>query len=268
MALALGPRASSPALAAFDRGAVVSGDEPKAWHSRGYVPHWEAGEVPQSITFRMADSLPKAVLDQWRLELNQLPDGAREQERRKRIEAALDSGHGSGALAKPPIGVLVENALLHFDAQRYRLHAWAIMPNHVHVLATPLSETLSDIVQTWKSFTARKANSLLGGRGSFWAPEYYDRAIRDDVHYANAVDYIAMNPVRARCAGGLRIGSFLVVGVGALDAWVRAGEDARGPRASAFPIRMRLSIRPFVRSCLWTFRRYPQAAIRRRIFMR
>jgi REP element-mobilizing transposase RayT len=72
------------------------------------------------------------------------------------------------------------------------------MPNHVHVLITPqASHTLSSILQSWKSFTAKKANAVLGRSGSFWAPEYYDRAIRDEAHYANAVAYFEMNPVNA-----------------------------------------------------------------------
>jgi len=179
----------------------VSPEEQKVWHSRGYLPHWEAGDIPQSITFRLADSLPKTVLQHWRIELDQLADGARDRERRKRIEMALDSGHGSGALATPAVGEIIENALLHFDAQRYRLHAWVIMPNHVHVLVTPLGETLSDIVQAWKSFSARRVNAVLDRRGVFWAPEYFDRAVRDGEHYASVVEYIAMNPVKARlCA--------------------------------------------------------------------
>ena len=172
------------------------------WHSRGYIPHWEAGEIAQSITFRLADSLPTILLDRWQAELDAMTDVERDYERRKRIERALDSGHGSGVLANAAVGELVQHALLHFDATRYRLHAWSIMPNHVHALVTPVSgQTLSAIVHSWKSFTAKKANTLLHQQGAFWAPEYFDRAIRDDAHYANAVDYIAMNPVKAGMCG-------------------------------------------------------------------
>ena len=172
------------------------------WHSRGYLPHWEAGEVVQSITFRLADSLPMIALERLRDDLKRMPEDDRTLKRRIRIEEALDRGRGSAALSTPDIGEMVENALLHFDAERYRLHAWCIMPNHVYALTTPLADwTLSEIMHSWKSFTSKKANVLLGKRGSFWAPEYYDRAIRDAVHYANAVDYIATNPVKAKlCA--------------------------------------------------------------------
>jgi REP element-mobilizing transposase RayT len=172
------------------------------WHSRGYIPHWEAGEVAQSITFRLADSLPAALLERWQVEHAALTGPVRDEARRKRVEQALDSGLGSGALAMPEIGELVENALLCFDGQRYRLHAWSIMPNHVHVLITPLgAHTLSAIVHSWKSFTAKKANAMRGSSGAFWAQEYFDRAIRDDGHYANTVEYFAQNPVKAGLCG-------------------------------------------------------------------
>ncbi len=169
-----------------------------AWHSRGYLPHWEIGEVPQSITFRLADSLPAKVLNAWRNELRSTPQEKLDLERRKRVEQALDRGYGDAHLGDPRVATVVEQAFLHFDAAKYRLHAWTIMPNHVHVIATPLGDaTLSDIAHSWKGFTASKANELLGRRGTFWAPEYYDRAIRDEVHYAAAMTYVAMNPVKA-----------------------------------------------------------------------
>jgi putative DNA methylase len=111
----------------------------------------------------------------------------------------LDRGQGSAALSDPAVGEVVEGALLHFDAARYRLHAWCIMPNHVRALITPLADwTLSQITHSWKSFTSKRANTLLESQGAFWAPEYYDRAIRDNTHYATIVEYIAMNPVKAR----------------------------------------------------------------------
>jgi putative DNA methylase len=172
------------------------------WHSRGYLPHWEAGETPQAMTFRLADSLPSVLLKQWTEDLRQLPEDKASLRCRARIEQALDAGHGEGTLRLPTIAGLVESAFLYFDEQRYRLHAWVIMPNHVHVLITPLGAvSLSSVAQSWKSFTAKKANEVLGRSGRFWAPEYFDRAIRDEAHYANAIAYFAMNPVKAGLCG-------------------------------------------------------------------
>jgi putative DNA methylase len=168
------------------------------WHSRGYLPHWEAGAIPQSITFRLHDSLPRTLLETWREELAHLPDTEATRERRQRIEAALDAGHGECLLRNSEVGALVEHALLHFDQQRYKLHAWVIMPNHVHVLITPFEGyTLSSILHSWKSFTAKSANQLLGRTGTFWLEEYFDRSIRNEEHYNRVVEYIHNNPVKA-----------------------------------------------------------------------
>ena len=173
-------------------------NEPSGWHSRGYLPHWEAGETPQSITFRLADSLPKAVLERWRDELAKMPAESASLEQYRRVEAALDSGHGSGVLAQARIGEIVEGALLYFDAEWYRLHGWVVMPNHVHVLITPLGDrTLSKITHSWKSYTAKAINNVLHKQGQFWAPEYFDRTIRSSAHFWHALGYIAMNPVKA-----------------------------------------------------------------------
>lgn len=91
------------------------------------------------------------------------------------------------------------NALAHFVGQRYELHAWTIMPNHVHVVVTPLrNHTLSDILQSWKSYTATKANRLLDRAGqSFWQRESYDHLVRDEKELERVCTYTINNPVRA-----------------------------------------------------------------------
>jgi len=181
----------------------MTSDALNTWRSRGYHPHWEAGETAQMIGFRLVDSLPAAVLERWEAEREQMSDDAASRERRKRIELALDSGHGEAWLKDARIAEMVQSAFLHFDGDRYRLCSWVVMPNHVHVVATPLgSWTLADIIHSWKSFTAKKANSILKRSGPFWSREYFDRVIRDEVHYSNAVSYIENNPVKAGlCAG-------------------------------------------------------------------
>ena len=102
---------------------------PKGWHSRGYLPHFDGGSIPQTVTFRLADSLPKAILDRWENELATMPEARASLERRERIEHYLDSGAGQCWLARPAIAETVENALLFFEGQRYELEAWVVMPN-------------------------------------------------------------------------------------------------------------------------------------------
>src|SRR5207248_2780285 len=121
---------------------------PRGWHSRGYLPHFDGGaSLPQSITFRLADSVPASAVEGWRLELDSRPPPEREAELRKRIEKYLDAGYGACHMRDPRVGALVETALLHFDGVRYVMHAWMVMPNHVHALFTPaLGWSLSQIV--------------------------------------------------------------------------------------------------------------------------
>lgn len=106
--------------------------------------------------------------------------------------------HRSACLALPAIAQIVLQALQCVNGQRYQLHAWTVMPNHVHVLFTPSTgESLSQILHSWKSFSANKANSIMGKTGSFWQREYFDRAVRNEEHFAAAIEYINNNPVKA-----------------------------------------------------------------------
>jgi len=81
---------------------------------------------------------------------------------------------------------------------RYHLLAWVVMPNHVHVLIEVIQGyPLGDVIHSWKSFTAKQANKILGKTGAFWQRDYFDRFIRDEAHFANVVNYIHHNPVKA-----------------------------------------------------------------------
>ncbi|MFQ5737695.1 MAG: transposase [Acidobacteriota bacterium] len=96
-------------------------------------------------------------------------------------------------------------AWAHFDRLRYDLVAAVVMPNHVHVMIRVREAfALSKIVQSWKSYTGRwiaehfpeaVVRTEQGRR--VWMRDYWDRYIRDEVHYAEAVAYISENPVRA-----------------------------------------------------------------------
>jgi REP element-mobilizing transposase RayT len=118
---------------------------------------------------------------------------------RKRIEDYLDRGKGKLWLRNPQIADRVQDALLFFDGERYRLRAWVVMPNHVHALLTPMDGwDLGSILHSWKSFTASQCNKLLGLHGNFWQSDFFDRYVRDEKHYYNAIDYIHDNPVKVR----------------------------------------------------------------------
>lgn len=178
-----GPRASRPLRAMA---------QPKGWHSRGYLPHFDSPETIQFITFRLAGSLPSHV----HLGSKPLTDDAL-----YNLDESLDGGLGECWLDRPEIAILVEEALMHFDPGRYRLLAWCIMPNHVHVLIEiPGRHSLSSIVGSWKSFTAKRANTLLNRTGAFWHADYFDRYMRNEEQLERTVAYIENNPVKAKLA--------------------------------------------------------------------
>jgi REP element-mobilizing transposase RayT len=194
----LGAPASSPAPA-------NSASFPSAspWRSRGYLPHFDRSRLVQSLSFRLHDAVPEKVIEAWKRELSwieKLPStDPRDIKLRNRISRYEDAGHGACWLRDERIAALVENALLCFDGERYRLIAWCIMPNHVHGLIELDEEwPLAKIVHSWKSYTAHAANEILGRSGDFWFREYFDRFIRDDRHFRSAVSYIERNPVQAR----------------------------------------------------------------------
>ena len=168
----------------------------KGWHTRGYLPHFDAGAVVQTITFRLADSLPRAVYEAMVAAI------CDDRERSYALDRLIDEGRGECLLRDSRNAQIVRAALEHFDGERYRLIAWTIMPNHVHVMIEQICGfALGDIVRGWKSYTAREINKLRKSSGPVWAMAYFDRYVRDGEHYASAVYYIENNPVKAGLAG-------------------------------------------------------------------
>lgn len=79
----------------------------------------------------------------------------------------------------------------------FRLHAYTVMPNHVHLLATP-QIPLSGLARSLKEVTAKRANLILGLAGQpFWQEESYDHLVRSSNEFLKIVNCIEENPVRA-----------------------------------------------------------------------
>ncbi|HPT28930.1 MAG TPA: transposase, partial [Bryobacteraceae bacterium] len=117
-----------------------------------------------------------------------------------RMDRLLDqTRHGSFYLRRPAIADMVVEAI-RFNAevlQHYRLHAFVVMPNHVHFLVSPLVP-LSRLTKSLKGITAKRANLILGLTGQpFWQEESYDHLVRDPKEFRRIADYIEENPVRA-----------------------------------------------------------------------
>jgi REP element-mobilizing transposase RayT len=219
--------APQPATADVIQGAIQPQFGEVRIRQRGRLPHWEKETGLYFITFHLADSLPLPVLNKI-AERNRILIAAKRvgahlspsQEAlvaefsTAKLEEYFDRGLGACFLRDPRIGQLVANALDFWQGKRYRLLAWCVMPNHVHVVCRLLpGQELSKVLRGWKSFTARKANEILGRDGAFWQREYYDRLIRDGDELGRAIRYVVSNPEKAGLNGWKWVWS--------------AGEDAR-----------------------------------------
>jgi REP element-mobilizing transposase RayT len=141
---------------------------------------------------------------------------------------------GSCVLRSPEIAGIVQNALVHFDQSRYILSAWCIMPNHVHVVVTPIPDhSLSSILHSWKSFTASKVNKALGLGGRFWERESFDHLIHSFDDWAKYVKYTQENPVLAGLCAKPEDWLFSSCGAGFQPAFP-AGFELIDPRSTPF----------------------------------
>jgi putative DNA methylase len=83
---------------------------------------------------------------------------------------------------------------------RYRITAWVIMPNHVHLLFELWNMPLAKLLKAWKGASANAANRVLGRSGQFRQADYWDRYMRDEDHFRKARNYIERNPVKVGLA--------------------------------------------------------------------
>ena len=138
----------------------------------------------------------------------------------RKIEKTLDNAQSGPVWLKDDrIAKEVADSMHYLHGKVYRLDAYCIMANHVHVVFTPLPlpsetdavdlqvdtaqtkslcyNTLSSIMRSLKGYTARKANQILGRRGTFWQHESYDHCVRNSDEWRQIVTYVLNNPVKA-----------------------------------------------------------------------
>lgn len=185
------------------------------------LPHWDIPGATYFVTFRTADALPAGAvqklqieLESWlrthgleeRSEVHRLSNEARLEFRKRftiREEQWFDAGYGTCALRSFGCREFVVETLHAFDGTRYALDDYVIMPNHVHVVLQPLyAWKRSDILASWKKFSARRINEICGESGTFWQKESFDHIIRDRDRLDRARIYIAENPAKARLKTG------------------------------------------------------------------
>lgn len=214
---------------------------------RRNLPHIQPPGETIFVTFNLAGSLPRRIMQQWKAKKSQLEaeklralklkndtDLASvehrifEQKRKwfRKFKKMLDDAqNGPVWLKDDRIAKVVADSMHYLDGKIYRLDAYCIMANHVHVVFAPLPiqpsevprtfslrpkdaqtkslcyNTLSSIMQSLKGYTARKANQLLGRSGAFWHHESYDHCVRNSNEWQRIVTYVLNNPVKAGLVG-------------------------------------------------------------------
>jgi len=171
------------------------------------LPHWHQDGVLYFVTFRLADSLPQEKLNIFKKEkelwLSQNPEPHTSEQKAKyyerfviRIQNWLDLGYGSMILKDKDAKALVTNTIQHFDGDRYKLDEYVVAANHVHILLQPLSEHgLSDILHSWKSFSAKELLKLpvtneLTTAPKVWQKESWDHIVRSEKSLRKFREYI------------------------------------------------------------------------------
>lgn len=178
--------------------------------TKRHLPHWQQNDVTYFVTFRLSDSIPGRKINQWKIERehwlkhHQIPFSEKDwleynELFSDRIQKWLDEAHGECWLRNEQASAIVANALKFFNSERYHLGEWVVMPNHVHVLVTPINGyPLSRILHSWKSYTANRINKLLHLQGTFWQDESYDHIIRNRKQLRAIEKYIIDNPRKAK----------------------------------------------------------------------
>lgn len=203
-------------------------------------PHKHPPDSVLFITFRLAGSVPKAVVNQYKAERIWLEKDFDSVQKRGSSDAAMDeqlkrmlefhrrwfgrfeeimdrAKNGPMWLGQTEIRQIVPDKLIKDGGSKYRLDAFCIMSNHVHLVLKPnisernlienvsnkrvrfdsTEQTMAEIMQGIKGATARDANIRLRRQGAFWEKESYDRYVRDDAEFHRVVKYSLNNPVKA-----------------------------------------------------------------------
>jgi putative transposase len=133
-----------------------------------HLPHWQPEDAALFITWRLHGSLPRIPAP-----IQYLPPG----KTFAHVDRELDKpATGPRWLLDARVAQCVVDAVRYGEKSLhlYKLHAWVLMANHVHILIYPEAK-LSRITKSIKNFSARQANAILGLAGQpFWHDESYD----------------------------------------------------------------------------------------------
>ncbi|OFX27155.1 MAG: hypothetical protein A2033_04085 [Bacteroidetes bacterium GWA2_31_9] len=172
---------------------------------RRNLPHINKANAVYFITTRLANTLPKSILDAYIKEkdfiLKKNPEADINSIFEKHIQNYLDRIDNSiNWLINSQVAEIVENAIKFHDNTSYSLIAYCIMPNHIHYIIDTDNFTYQPLYKIQKSinnFSSREANKILERTGQFWHHESYDHIIKTQNELADTISYVINNPVKA-----------------------------------------------------------------------
>jgi putative transposase len=133
--------------------------EKPGWHTRGYLPHFDASCLPQHVIL---------------------------------------SGRPDVNLASDPLAQLIEDTLRHHGGTKYDLQAWCVMPDHVHVsLVFYPNQLMGKMIWTWKKWITTRAKQYSAPINKVFELDYFDRYVRTLDQAERLPGYIESNPVKA-----------------------------------------------------------------------
>lgn len=212
----------------------------KTYYKRN-LPHYQPEGYTFFVTFRLAGSLPVTVIKKLKgdreKELKLISGIILQKQKAEKyyeyqrkyfgvFDRLLDSNKSSPMwLKEGGMAELVKEAIHFRDEKEYELIAYTIMPNHVHIVFTPITITppvkivlrfaesqnepventrnsdssyrVTKILQELKKHTALECNKILNRSGTFWHHESYDHVVRNIDELRRIVNYVLLNPVKA-----------------------------------------------------------------------
>jgi len=154
-----------------------------------HLPHIDSAEYYQFITFRTKESTDAFLK---KIAAQDIPNSNKQMQADAHLDSSLQ-----GAYLNDAVLIALSQFLKSKDAVWYELIAFSIMPNHVHLLIKP-HDKLSAVMQKIKGGSAKIINDLMGRKGTLWAADYYDKAVRDEQHFMIIYQYINNNPLKLR----------------------------------------------------------------------
>jgi REP element-mobilizing transposase RayT len=168
---------------------------------RRRLPHWFPDDAMVFVTWRLAGSIPRVGQT---IAVRGLPTPAEHAPFLQHDDHLDRSPFGPVWLQDTRVASMLAAALQYGETVRqlYKLYAWVIMPNHVHVVLEP-RVPMPGIMRWLKGRTGRMANRILGRTGMpFWQEESFDHWVRSEEELRMVIEYVEGNPVKAGLVEG------------------------------------------------------------------